>query len=455
MKVALILLAIFSAALAAGNPYDLNTHEYFVNPWFENEVDASKTLSQNEKDAIRTKAAAFWVDTMDVIQKREPSLKTLLSQASERQKVTTKKVTVTYIHYDLPNRDCAAKASNGEICCSGNKPDPSTGACDDASYHSGDCSKGLALYKQYTDEVVSVLKQFPNIEIVAIIEPDSLPNLATNLDSEPHCTQTTKLGYLEGVKYALKSLSAVSNINMYIDAAHGGWLGWCGTHQCGSDNECGGYKCSKGYCECTPYSNNNAQKYVAEIKQIFDEVGSSVTEKVRGFATNVANYQPLGFPEDSDPCDLKSQYNFAFNEIRYMDVLDRLFKHAGINKSWITDTGRNGNNYIRTSPHACQQWCNIKGRLGRVPTSQVSDIQSKLESATLDALAWLKTPGESDGCSPGSGVTCVRVDSMCQRDCYEGYQKCPAPEAGKWDDDMIKFLMSGWTPNGEELSLQT
>lgn len=140
--------------------------------------------------------------------------------------------------------------------------------------------------------------------------------------------------------------------------------------------------------------------------------------------------------------------------MRYIDNLDRLFKHSGISKAWITDTGRNGNVNIRTSPHACQQWCNIKGRLGKIPTSQVSEIQAKLTSATLDAVAWLKTPGESDGCSPGSGITCVRVDSMCQRDCFEGYQKCPAPEAGKWDDDMIKILMTGWTPN-EASALQT
>jgi cellulase/cellobiase CelA1 len=64
----------------------------------------------------------------------------------------------------------------------------SAGSCDDASYHSGDCSKGIALYKKYTDGVVAVLKQFPTIQIVAIVEPDSLPNLATNLGIEPHCT---------------------------------------------------------------------------------------------------------------------------------------------------------------------------------------------------------------------------------------------------------------------------
>lgn len=231
-----LLTVLISIALSAGNPYDLNTHEYFVNPWFEQEVDASKTLTQAEKNLIRTQSAAFWVDTMEAIETRTPSLKTLLTQAAEKQKTTQKKITVTYIHYDLPNRDCAAAASNGEICCSGNLPNPSTGACDDASYNSGDCSKGLAKYKIYTDNVVKVLKQFPTIQIVAILEPDSLPNLATNLGVKPHCTQTTKVGYIEGVKYALKQLATVPNIDIYIDSAHGGWLGWCGSHQCGSDN---------------------------------------------------------------------------------------------------------------------------------------------------------------------------------------------------------------------------
>jgi hypothetical protein len=79
---------------------------------------------------------------------------------------------------------------------------------------------------------------------------------------------------------------------MYIDAAHGGWLGWCGTHNCGSNNECNGYTCLKsGYCECpADQTNQNAQKFVSTIKTIFDKVGPSAAAKVRGFATNTANY---------------------------------------------------------------------------------------------------------------------------------------------------------------------
>ena len=69
---------------------------------------------------------------------------------------------VEIVIYDLPGRDCAALASNGEI--------PATAA-------------GLTEYEtQYIDPIASILSQFAtsNIRVVAIIEPDSLPNVVTN-----------------------------------------------------------------------------------------------------------------------------------------------------------------------------------------------------------------------------------------------------------------------------------
>lgn len=242
---------LYTPVSNAGNPFDLATHDHFANPWFAKEVLASKTLTDNHKNKLKDVAAAFWVDTQDAISTRTPSLKTLLDAAKAKAATTSKKQTVLFIHYNLPNRDCAASASNGEICCSGNAPSQSTGNCDDTSYFGGDCSKGLAKYRQYTDSIVNLLKNYPELEIVAIVEPDSLPNLATNLGQKPHCTETTKQGYIEGTSYAIKQLSTLNQVSMYIDAAHGGWLGWCGTHSCGSSNECNGYKCMKsGYCEC-------------------------------------------------------------------------------------------------------------------------------------------------------------------------------------------------------------
>ena len=51
--------------------------------------------------------------------------------------------------------------------------------------------------------------------MVAIIEPDSLPNLATNM-GDPHCgNAATKAAYLQGIPYAIQTIAAASpNVTM-------------------------------------------------------------------------------------------------------------------------------------------------------------------------------------------------------------------------------------------------
>lgn len=102
--------------------------------------------------------------------------------------------------YDLPGRDCAAKASNGELA-----------AGDTASYQT-----------KYIDPIVALIKKHSNTAFALIIEPDSLPNLVTNSDLTT--CQNSAAGYRAGVAYALKNLN-LPNVVMYIDAGHGGWLG--------------------------------------------------------------------------------------------------------------------------------------------------------------------------------------------------------------------------------------
>ena len=63
----------------------------------------------------------------------------------------------------------------------------------------------------------------PNTAIALIIEPDSPPNLITNMDVET-CKGAAQ-GYKDGIAYALAQLN-LPNVSMYIDAGNGGWLGW-------------------------------------------------------------------------------------------------------------------------------------------------------------------------------------------------------------------------------------
>jgi endoglucanase len=64
---------------------------------------------------------------------------------------------------------------------------------------------------------------------------------------------------------------------------------------------------------------------------------------------------------------------------------------------FVIDTSRNGNGPATDGGSSAPRWCNPPGRaLGHPPTTNTGDPQ-------VDALLWIKNPGESDGnCRPGA-----------------------------------------------------
>nr|WP_242680320.1 glycoside hydrolase family 6 protein [Nocardioides sp. IC4_145] len=103
---------------------------------------------------------------------------------------------------------------------------------------------------------------------------------------------------------------------------------------------------------------------VKEVAGLLREVG---VDRVRGFATNVSNYQT-----DRD-------------EVRWAERLSELVGGA----SYVVDSGRNG-------VGSTEEWCNPSGQaLGQRP-GYVDD------GTGLDAYLWVKPPGDSDGeCNGG------------------------------------------------------
>jgi len=373
---------------------------------------------------MRSGASADWLDVKDKSHGTNTSTaEGILADASSKGNNL-----VVFIVYDLPNRDCHAKASNGEICCTYN----SDRTCD---YNAGgDCSAGLTEYKtQYIDPLVEVFKKFPSVPIVAIIEPDSLPNLATN-QGDAHCGNTaTNTAYKQGIPYAVKAIAGCKNVVQYLDSGHGGWLGW----------------------------NDNMDKF----HQIVSDL--SITQYIRGFATNTANYQPIGVacpsvgyclnnqhqddPCCADPCKLESQYNPANNEMNYIFELNQRFSSGGgFQPHFVLDTGRNGVANMRKD---CANWCNIRGAgVGLKPTTSTAN------NTLIDAYYWLKTPGESDGCTQTlpDGSQCARYDSFCGSADSLGSQsgEPKAPVAGNWFDYEIKQLAQNAHMTPEEYFAQ-
>ena len=138
----------------------------------------------------------------------------------------------------------------------------------------------------------------------------------------------------------MKALAAADpHAAIYLDAGHGGWLGW----------------------------KNNMQDYVTTIRSL------DVADHIRGFASNVAGYQYLGkacstydyclggqHNDDeccADPCGLISKWNPSHSELNYaLHLREAMSKGIpGFIPHMIIDTGRNGVADMRTGPF-CTAW---------------------------------------------------------------------------------------------------
>ncbi|MGA7118830.1 MAG: glycoside hydrolase family 6 protein [Polyangiaceae bacterium] len=341
-----------------GNPFA--GARFYIDPGYVAKVESSVKESPSDA-ALLKKVEAFptavWIDSI----KKAGTVSKTLDDAMAQEKKGGQPVVTVFAVYDMPDRDCAAVASNGELTVA---------------------NGGEKRYqKEFIDKIAAAFKAHPKQRIAVVVEPDSLPNSATNL-SVPKCA-AAEPAYRHSVAYAVKTL-AMPNVSLYLDAAHAGWLGW----------------------------SKNREKIAKIFADVLAEAGGA--DKIRGFATNVSNYDTLtpgDLPklEPTDPCP---------DELTYVKILDASLTEAGISgKAFLIDTSRNGRAGIRTKSGS---WCNVKGAgLGERP--QVSP------APMVDAYFWIKPPGEADG---GSDPSKPGFDESCgpkSPDSEPG-----SPRAGAW-----------------------
>ncbi|MBC7270447.1 MAG: glycoside hydrolase family 6 protein, partial [Streptomyces sp.] len=289
---------------------------FYVNPDYAELVDTSIARTSDatlkaKMEQVKNNPTAVWLDRIAAIHGGEANAgrKSLADHLdlALAQKKPGQPITATFVVYDLPGRDCAALASNGEL--------PLTAA-------------GLARYKsEYIDVIADVFAnpKYQDIRITTVIEPDGLPNLVTNT-SDPECAQAKSSGiYADAVRYALDQLHAIPNVYTYLDFAHSGWLGW--------DNNLSG----------------NVQLYTEVARGTRAGLSS-----VDGLVTNVSNYTPLAEPFLPDPTkqvggnQIRSgkyyEWNSNFDESDFTANLHRALVSAGwpASTGMIVDTSRNG-----------------------------------------------------------------------------------------------------------------
>jgi cellulose 1,4-beta-cellobiosidase len=358
-----------SAAGASANPFE--GARFYVNPEYAAKVESTAVANPGLADRIRKVESfptAVWLDSIA----KAKTASHYLDEALAVQKQSGQPVVTLFVMYDLPSRDCAAIASAGEL----------------------DLGAGIERYKkEFVDPIAAQFRAHPLQRVAVLLEPDSLGNVATNLNMAK-CAAAEQ-AYKHSIAYAVRTL-ALPNVAVYLDAAHAGWLGWDG----------------------------NRAKIARIFKEVLDEAGGA--SLVRGFATNVSNFNTLADGdgkrmEPSDPCP---------DELTYVQKLSASLAEVGISgKGFVIDTSRDGRGGIRSKWGV---WCNAKGAgLGERPRASPAPL--------VDAYYWVKPPGESDGASdpstPGYDAACSTPDSAAG-----------APHAGQWFTSYFLELVQNANP---------
>jgi len=185
--------------------FQRRSRQWLQASWYGEKVATSKKAAPAElakkMAQLERMPTALWLTTIDSVSRLPP----WLDAAAAQQKKAKKPVVPIVVLYDLPNRDCSAKSSAGEL---------------DAA------DAGETRYRsEFIDAIAKLFAAHPAQRIVALLEPDSLPNVATNLNVEK-CRRSADV-YESSSAYAISKLS-LPNVYLYLDAAHAGWLGWDG-----------------------------------------------------------------------------------------------------------------------------------------------------------------------------------------------------------------------------------
>jgi cellulose 1,4-beta-cellobiosidase len=410
------------------NPYA--GAKVYVNPEWK-----AKATAETGGSRIANQPTGVWLDRIAAINGVNGGMGLRAHLDAALAQKGSDELVVQLVIYNLPGRDCAALASNGEL-----------GPTEIDKYKT-----------QYIDPIAAILadSKYAGLRIVTTVEIDSLPNLVTNVS--PRVTATANCdtmkangNYVKGVGYALNKLGDVPNVYNYVDAGHHGWLGW----------------------------DDNFAPSAALFKEAATAEGATVAD-VHGFIVNTANYSALkeNYFTINDSVNGASvrtskwiDWNRYVDEQSYAQAMRTQLVSIGFPSGigMLIDTSRNGwgGTARPTGPGATTNvdtyvnggrydrrihlgnWCNQSGAgLGERPQAS--------PATGIDAYVWMKPPGESDGSSTaipndeGKGF-----DRMCDPT-YTGNPRnnnnmsgalANAPLSGHWFSAQFQELMKNAYP---------
>lgn len=314
------------------NPFE--GRKLFANPEWSRKLDVTHdafvakgdTENANKVRAVQEIGTFVWVSNIASLR----NIDAAITAARAEKEATGEDQVVGLVLYNLPDRDCSAGESAGEL----------------------NGREGLERYKtDYIAPYAEKVSAATDLTFAIVLEPDSLANLVTNLGVEA-CAEAAPL-YEEGIAHAISSLQ-FDNVHLYLDAAHGGWLGW-------DDN-------------------------LAPTAEIFAKVVAKAgnNTKIRGFSTNVSNYNPYSATVREN----FTEWSNSWDEDHYAQSLTPHLEEAGLPARFIIDQGRVA---LPGSREEWGDWCNV------APSGFGIKPGTAVNNTNVDSIVWVKPGGESDG----------------------------------------------------------
>lgn len=405
--------------------------------WYIDPIWSAKASSEVGGNLVANYNTAVWMDRIGAIAPTDGNfglrdhLDAALAQGANLIQVVV---------YDLPNRDCHALASNGEL--------------------TQDANGSMRYRTEYIDALAEIFSdsKYRSLRIIAIIEPDSLPNLVTNL-SDPDCQLATDPvhGYVANTQYTLNKFATIPNVFSYVDIGHSGWLGW----------------------------DDNFELATTLIANAIKGTTRGV-QSISGFVSNTSGYTPLyepfldsltksPLPGSNGGTQVRQakfyEWNPHFSEVAFVQAWRTKMIAAGFPATigMLIDTSRNGwggadrptaqstSTELETFVDGSRidrrlhrgNWCNQPGGIGERPKAD--------PAPGIDAYVWVKPPGESDGASsyelsydpqdPAKGF-----DRMCDPTYtvtgtgLGTSALANAPVAGRWFPEAFRLLVQNAYP---------
>ena len=187
------------------NPFE--GRQLYVNPKYteslevtrQSFLDAGDQENAGKVQFVQEQVGTFvWISNIALLEDIDRAIET----ARSVQEQNGQEQIIGLVLYNLPDRDCSAGESFGELSLA---------------------DGGLERYmEEYVGPFAEKVLEASDLQFSIVLEPDAVGNMVTGGDIEL-CANAAE-PQREGIAYAIQQLQA-ENVHLYIDVANGGWIG--------------------------------------------------------------------------------------------------------------------------------------------------------------------------------------------------------------------------------------